>query len=1299
MSKTSETLTFILRKLWTLIAISLVLVALLISALRYSLPYLDDQKDNIEAFVLQEYGIDLVIGKIDATWHASGPSLVLNDVKMRQGDASPIMLEVGDLYLLIDFWPSISSASLQSTNVRLSELHLHINLAEMKSSDENVAIVQALETVFLDQLENFSVDDSKLTLVTNESERTIHIDQLSWLNKDSRHQGLGLFSLNDYSNNNAKFIIDLYGSVEDYTGKFYAQGQQIDIAPWINELGVLQAELENSDGNFELWADIADGGITKIQGAILPSQFSWKGENELVSNSLSAEFFALPTDSNGENWQFTFKDLSLGIQEEKVNSAWLGSYNQAGDIYIENTTPFELTQARGLTKLVSKPLAQTLEDIDLAFSLTKAKIAYSNNKGVALSIRGGELSYHEKGILPGIEQLHFDIDWAGNKGLVTIEQPEVKLTSEMLLEKNISLEDVSLPIAIEKNADGLLFSVDQMSMVADGLEIDGSVEYAAKSKEMSLFLNTEVLELSKLRTLLPNQLMGQETKQFLTRAFSGTGRVEYANILWHGAIPDYPFVQNEGVFQTAVRVNEAELTFSSEWPAVTQLDVDLLFENNALYMRSDSSYLKNVHITNFRAEVPELKSASNLIINARGSGSGEDLSNLLLDSSLDDTLGRILSQDVVVSGLLNTDLKLTIPLSDAQNVRAQGTVNLVNNDVRIAALGLSLTESMGELRFDNQDLVVKDVNAVLFEQPISLNLLSVQNDTYDLDIGIRGQWVLDKLLLEHAPDLTESVAGTADWLLNIDVQLQEKDYKYTANFTSDLLGVSSSLPAPLDKALDDVFNLKLVANGNNIASVIRLSANDQVRFEGALPHKEKRFNRAHLSLGETDFFGMGAGFSISANLPEMDVSHWYRTVNQILSGKKSNSPGYLDVPQRIFVEADQVNFGDTRITDMGMTAKRNQDNWLIDFDADQTRGTATIFDQWVSRGVEISVDYIKFKKTPAPEFKSDNGEPSKEVLAQAPDLTETSIDPESLPTIRFDCADCTFAGLDFGKVTLVASPNDDGLEINQLSMRGESGRVNASGQWYKRHKDHYTFLVGDAQSNDFGRYLQAFDVDSGIKDSEALMDFQLTWKNSPLDFNFSTLDGEINWQLTDGYLNEVSDKGSRIFTLLSLNSLVRKLSLDFRDVFAKGFFYDEMNGSIQITEGKADTRDTNIDGAAGEIEIYGYTDLVSKELNYNVSFAPNVTGNLPVLVYFFTVSPPSALAALALDQVLTSTKVISNVNYSVTGTIKEPILIETGRESTEVDLPARRIPSPQEDDPTFIPPTTGDIIEVQAQDG
>jgi uncharacterized protein YhdP len=89
--------------------------------------------------------------------------------------------------------------------------------------------------------------------------------------------------------------------------------------------------------------------------------------------------------------------------------------------------------------------------------------------------------------------------------------------------------------------------------------------------------------------------------------------------------------------------------------------------------------------------------------------------------------------------------------------------------------------------------------------------------------------------------------------------------------------------------------------------------------------------------------------------------------------------------------------------------------------------------------------------------------------------------------------------------------------------------------------------------------------------------------------------------------------------------------------------------------------------------MQGYTDLNAQRLNYQIEFAPNVTSSLPVIVAWM-VNPATALAALALDQVLTSAKVISNIKFSLTGTLDNPQLTELGRDSKEVTLPARAKP-------------------------
>ncbi|WP_371193529.1 YhdP family protein [Glaciecola sp. SC05] len=1284
MSKASNVIALGIRKLWTAVAVLLVIVALFISFLRYSLPMLDDRKHVIEGYVLTEYGIDLSIGSVSADWKSTGPSLQFNDVHLRQGDQSPISLKVGDVYLAVEFWSSVFSGKLQSRNVSLSDLHITLDVQRIESGATDFPIVTALETIFLEQLSNFSVSSSELTLLNNDNQNTIRIRQLSWLNRGNRHQGLGELTLEGFASNTASFVLDLQGNVDSYNGTLYAKGRDLDISPWIDEFTALDSDLVTSKGNFAVWADIAQGKFTDIRAQLLPSQFDWTTTaSKRIETEISAEFAGTPSVQNGasQSWAFVINNLAISTNENSIISNWKGRFSEGQGLELHNEEPLNLDSLLPLSALLddeaSLKIAAMQPNIELASVYVKA-----NTDGLRIVSQNNRLAWLAHENTPGIDELRLDIYWSGKNGVFRLHGENAELQSNALFERNLRMDKLDMRLQFMNVNDAWSVSSLVSDVQIDGLILNPSISYSSANQVLSILTEVQKFPLSKIPSLLPNNYMSSDAKTYLSNAFVGEGEVTDAHVLWHGKASDFPFDDQSGTFQASVKIADADFDFSDRWPALNRLNIDLLFENQSLLMRADTGQLAGVELSNLHAEIPSLSNNATLTILADGKSDGEAVAQLMQQSSLSETLGRVLSQDVVVTGPVNTNLNLYIPLSDPSNTRAVGTATLIESDVRITALGIDFQRAKGVINFDNDRLNIAGLEASLLEQAVSIDLLGQrENLSYQLDIGIQGSWLVDNLIGRYAPELDRYLAGEADWILDLDVMLQDKDYTYTAELQSTLDKVSSQLPAPLQKQSEQALPLSINASGNNIASEITLQLDRDVRFEGILPHKERQFSRAHLALGQTDFVGMGVGFSISANLPFIDTEKWVASVAALVGGLQQSERSILSSPERIFAQADQLLLAGTRITDVNVTAKRLDRDWLLEIDADQMRGTADISSDWVSKGVRIDADYIKLNDID---------------FSVAATQAEREIDPKTMPNIKFNCAACEIANIDLGRVTLEAEPNNDGLEITRLLIESENGTINALGQWYQRHSDHYTFIAGDLLSDDFGRLLSNFGLDSGVKDSEANIDFALTWKDSPMDFGFEQLDGQIEWSLTDGYLTEVSDKGSRIFTLLSLNSLVRKLSLDFRDVFAKGFFYDDMKGSIQITDGKADTRDTAIDGAAGDIEIYGYTDLVSKELNYNVSFTPNVTGNLPVLVYFFTVSPPSALAALAIDQVLTSAKVISNVNYSVSGTIDDPVLIETGRQSTEVELPTRRDLFEEKEPLEFLPPTVDDLLPLES---
>lgn len=1277
--------TYVVKKLWTIIAIALVLFALIMSLLRYSLPYLNNHKDYVQDYIANQYSIDIEFGELSASWQSHGPTIVLRDVSIKNGTQSPLSLIIGEVFFELEFWQSIAARKLQSNKVMLNQLDLAIDLTRIEGGDTNFPIVDALENVFFEQLSNFSVSNSRLTLISLENAKTIDIAKLSWLNRNKRHQGFGEFVLEDLSDNNVSFIIDLNGSVDNYSGTLFARAHELNLSSWINEFTGLDRQLASSKGNVEVWAQIENGDINRVDGKLLPSTFEWATEQTIINNTIDAQFAGIKRD---QKWDIAISNLHIQTQDNSLTTNITGFIDTLNGAVVRIAEPLSIKPLLSLSALFSVDMADKLVMTSADAQLLELT-ALINENGLTLDAKFDGINWQEHNEITGIEDLQARLFWQGKRGKMLLSANDTQLYSSYYFDRELYIDEFNAPIIFDFT-DTAKIIVDNAIGNVDGLNISIASEYAISNQFLSLAVNIDAFGISKVPTLLPNHLVDEGTNAFLKSAFTSKGKVKSANLILHGKPSEFPYAENTGVFQSKVKVEQAEFSFSEGWPALSNLDIEVLFENRGLSMTSASSSLDKVKLSNLQADIPNLDANALLTITADGEATSKEITNLMLQSSLADSLGRILDKDVIVDGQLATRLSLFIPITNGSQTRAEGEVYLNGNSLSIPAIDLEFTDTEGVVSFDNEKIEVRGLEASLLGQAVKVDLNTEQLDeAYNLFTSISGDWEAAKLAQFISDDLAALFVGSSNWKMDVNLDLMANDFKYSAELTTDLIGVNANLPYPLMKESQEKRSLSIKAEGDNLASSIDLNLKDIARFEGALAHKEKQFNRAHLALGPTELESRGLGFSISGNFDTLLVEQWIPFIKAITSDIDKSKPSLIGIPRRIFVDTEKLWFAGQSFNDVDLIVKRLDDQWIFEVDANEVRGNVTLFDEWFSKGIVIDAEYIRLAKADTEEQKAQ----------RKLELAQMDYNPKDLPSINFTCKVCDIRGINLGRVELEAEPNSDGLKISQLLVNNESGNLNASGQWYKRNQDHYTFMAGDLNSNNFGEFISQLGFDSGIKDSSADMSFALTWQNSPMEIEFEHLDGEIFWELSDGYLTEVSDQGSRLFSLLSFNSLVRKLSLDFRDVFAKGFFYDNMNGSIQITQGKADTRDTNIDGAAGEIEIYGYTDLVDKSLNYNVSFAPNVTGNLPFLVYFFTVSPPSALAALAIDQVLTSTKVISNINYSVTGSIENPILIETGRESTEVDLPARRESLPTEDLPPFVPPTTDDLIEIEVKDG
>ena len=1294
MTKITSIAAYLVRKLWLLLAILLVVFALILSAARYALPHVEHKKHLIEDYINERYGVSLSIGSVHAVWQSTGPSIVLNSVSLQQDEASPVALDIRQIYVELDFWQSLAQQLISSPRFELRGLKLHIDADRLGGKGKNnFPVVSALESLFLEQLQSFSLEDGIVSVTQNQDVNSFDVARLTWNNRENRHQGLGEIRVAELASNSASFIIDIQGSKEDFDGVFYAKADDLDISPWVSDLIKTKRPLTKSRANFEIWANLDSDAIQSIQVELDNSLLEWGGDNysPLVTGVTGGSIQALPHE-NG--WNLRVDQLKVNSSDETLVTDLIGRVEQGGDLLLNTVKPVQINPFLMLAPLFMDDTSdEEIRTLDPKGQIATLQLLV-RNRGLELAAKVLDLSWSQSSRVPGLSGIDADIYWYKNAGAFYFESKDTTLFTDNLIQQNLAINQFNADVFVYKaqvdESEHWLLSASDIVFDTDKVVLNPSFSVDLTSTMVEAYVNVSPRKLDGINALFPTGGKVKNTFKYLDRAFTGVGNVTNAQLLWRGKPQDYPFTDNSGIFQAYVDITASEFAFSTAWPSLTDLDLSLYFVNDALVMESPKGKLGGLNISEMSAAIPRLHPSSSLTIYAQGEGSGESLTSIMTQSSLSASLGKLLDKDVKVSGPLTAKLKLDIPLTKGKQVRAKGEATLSDNDVYITSTKMRFKEASGAVAFDNASIDATNLTARVLSQPVSLSFTGRQKEHYELDVNMQGMWHVHPLVKTVNERFVDYLDGESKWNLDVSLAFSKSDFSYQAQLDADLAATHSLMPAPFNTSEGSPLPLSIHSKGNLNASTIDATLGDQIRFDGVLPHKEMQFSRAHLALGNPEPITVGTGFSIAAQLPDADGISWFNTLHTLLSpqdkdkGRTQNSNAteaapkrvLFPSPSRIFVTAETFTLAGHSFDNVVMTAKQQSNDWLMNIDASDMRGTLRIHSDVMEQGIDIHADYLRVTKPPTAESHDTEGL----VTTNTP---KQGIDPLDIPPLYFSCQRCDVYGVDLGEVILDTAKTAHGLRVRQLVTRSDDAQLNATGMWARDSNNTITTqLTGKITSPDVGAMLKQFDVSSGIKDSGADIDFDLAWPNSPFDFSLVDVNGDIAWSLSDGYLTELSDKGSRILTLFSLNSLVRKLSLDFRDVFAKGFFYDDMSGTVQIADGRAFTQDTEIDGGAGEIEINGYTELDTGKLNYNVSFAPNVTGNLPFLVYFLA-TPPTALAALALDQVLTSAKVISNVNYKVTGTISEPQFDEVERNSKDISLPANNVPAtePLEDRP------------------
>jgi uncharacterized protein YhdP len=196
-----------------------------------------------------------------------------------------------------------------------------------------------------------------------------------------------------------------------------------------------------------------------------------------------------------------------------------------------------------------------------------------------------------------------------------------------------------------------------------------------------------------------------------------------------------------------------------------------------------------------------------------------------------------------------------------------------------------------------------------------------------------------------------------------------------------------------------------------------------------------------------------------------------------------------------------------------------------------------------------------------------------------------------------------------------------------------------------------------------------------VKGAKGSIGGQVDWLGAPGEPDFPSLGGQMTLNFERGQFLQADPGAAKLLGVLSLQSLPRRLLLDFSDVFEKGFAFDVITGDVALVRGVASTRNLKMRGVQATVLMEGATDVQLETQDLHVWVVPEINANAASLAYMAinpVVGIGAFLAQLFLQRPLAAA---ATREFHVTGPWAAPLVVPVVRNSPDARPPSASAPA------------------------
>jgi len=1298
----------------------------------YVWPRLDQWRPQIVEQIAATVGRPVAIGRLESGFEGPLPRLTIDSLRIDEDDGTPA-LQVRRATAVLSL-SSFLSGELRLDVLQLESPRLRVERIDerrLRVAAIDVALDGSADGIGVRRLlsqRRILVHDAVVEWVDRPADRRVTLEgvELAIGNVGRRHRvSLSLGQVGD-AVGHAHAAFEVYraaGSApldwRHWSGQAYAGIDGFD-AQALRELLPLplplQMSLASGQGDLKAWATLDDGRLRSARLKLAARDLEWRqADRNLHAAWLEADIAATHARHGyavrvqhlqaqvGESRLATLGEQTLDLDEGgRVlgGRLSLAPFDAAEAVALARELPLEAATLERLARLRLAGRVKSLDatwrsgpqpDYDAAIDFDGLSLRYSGDnsdggsgtRADSRSRRAGDkagAAATGETELPWFENLSGEARVTPGRGQLRVRARNATLGFPgIFAEPAVPLQEIAADATWTVDTSGeqpaVAVEVGELRFAnADAAGVvKGSYRTGGKGPGVvDLQGALERADVARVARYLPLQIEAP-VREWAQASILG-GRSSDARFRLRGDLYDFPYGDpRTGEFSITAQVVDGVLNYAPGWPQIERFQGTVAFERLGMRIQMRSGAVFGVRLSNAQATIRDFAKPT-LLVEGAGEGPASDMLRFVNESPVATRIDDF-TRDTQVRGDARLAVKLTVPLDDLDRSEVAGSVRFLGNDLRLDNTIPPFSGVSGALEFTDQGLALRDVAGTFLDGP-----LRVRGETPEPGrFLLQAEGTVTARAMRAVVDnpLTQALAGAANYRARNDVRRRAS----TVTIESDLAGLSSSLPAPLAKAAAERWPLVVSATPEMPDDPLARPRRDEIRV--ALGHglrmvlqrerdpktEKLLIRRGSLALNAEPVL-RESGLSLVLNETRIDVDAWTPLLRRarVLESDAARSAefaeGFSLMPSYVSATAPVVRVGGKELHDVVLGASRLGGFWSANVSSNEVSG----FFNWRDATADQRIGTLsaRFTRLVVPRTQVDALE----------SLLDTA--PSELPALDVVAEEFVLFDHALGRLELRATNSRQasrpGWLLESLRIANRAAELKATGSWAPGATAGVrpTRLQFALKLADSGGLLEIYGLHDVLRGGAGRIEGDLHWIGSPMAIDYPSLGGEFKLDIGKGQFLKADPGIAKLIGVLSLQALPRRLTLDFKDVFAEGFAFDRIAGDVAITHGIAKTSNLEIRGPQAQVRIRGEADIGHETQALTVEVRPELGAGIAPLAYGAMVNPVIGIGAFVAQLALRGQiEQILAYEYDVTGTWTDPQVVEKRR---VIETPPSQMP-------------------------